>query len=112
MSASGVVSIALAKTGFVILCTIPSEMLPPSSNDLIEMLKNYLAASRRKRGVQLYSKFDYVETVRVQPRLALCLSLHRMHVHRSLPSFEEKWTLLSGTGKLKGALSQILLRRP
>jgi hypothetical protein len=43
MSASGVVSIAFAKTGFVLLCTIPSEMLSPSSNDLIEMLKDYLS---------------------------------------------------------------------
>jgi hypothetical protein len=32
MSASGVVSIAFAKTGFVLLCTIASEMLPPSRN--------------------------------------------------------------------------------
>ena len=43
MSASGVVSIAFAKTGFVLLCTIPSEMLPPNNNDLIEMLKDHIA---------------------------------------------------------------------
>jgi hypothetical protein len=43
MSASGVVSIAFAKTGFVLLGTIPSEMFPLGSYDLIEMFKNYLA---------------------------------------------------------------------
>ena len=43
MSASGLVSIAFAKTGFVLLCTIPSEMLPPGNDDLIEMLKDDLA---------------------------------------------------------------------
>lgn len=34
---------ALAKTGFVLLCTVPSKMFPPSGNNLIEMLKNDLA---------------------------------------------------------------------
>jgi hypothetical protein len=29
-----VVSIAFAKTGFVLLCTIPSEMLPPRGADV------------------------------------------------------------------------------
>jgi hypothetical protein len=43
MSAAGVVSIAFAKTGFVLLSTIPSEMLPPSNGDLIEMLEDDLA---------------------------------------------------------------------
>ena len=43
MSASGVVSIAFAKTGFVLLCTIFSEMLPPGSDDLIEVLEDNLA---------------------------------------------------------------------
>jgi len=43
MSASGVVSIAFAKIGFVLLCTTPSETLPPCNSDLIEMLKDYLA---------------------------------------------------------------------
>jgi hypothetical protein len=43
MSASGVVSIAFAKTGFVLLRTIPSETFPPGNNDPIEMLKDYLA---------------------------------------------------------------------
>jgi hypothetical protein len=50
MSASGVVSIALAKTGFVLLSKIPSEVLPPSRNDPIEMLEDdlaYIAAQTR-----------------------------------------------------------------
>jgi hypothetical protein len=78
-----VVSIAFANTGFVLLGTIPSEMLPPSGNDLIEMLKNYLAhlASQTRRAVVLKILND-IETVRVQPILALCIPLHRMHVHR------------------------------
>ena len=42
MSASGVVLIALAKTGLVLVCTIPSEMIPASNNELVEMLKDYL----------------------------------------------------------------------
>ena len=83
MSASGVVSIAFAKTGFVLLCTIPSEMLPPSNNDLVEMLKDYLPhlASQTRRAVVL-KILDDIETVRLQPILAIRISLHRMHVHR------------------------------
>ena len=63
MSASGVVSIAFAKTGFVLLRTIPSEMLPPSSNDLIEMLKDSLThlASQTWRAVVLKIRND-IET--------------------------------------------------
>jgi hypothetical protein len=56
MSAAGVVSIALASTGFVLLCTVSSELLAPGNDDPIEMRRDYLGASRRKRGVQLYSK--------------------------------------------------------
>jgi hypothetical protein len=82
MSASGVVSIAFAKIGFVLLCTIPSEMLPPCNNDLIEMLKDYLAhlASQTRRAV-VFKILNDIETIRMQPILALCISLHRMHVH-------------------------------
>jgi len=43
MRASGVVSIAFAKMGLVLLCKVSSKMFTPSDNDLIEMLKNYLA---------------------------------------------------------------------
>jgi hypothetical protein len=86
MSASGVVSIAFAKIGFVLLCTIPSEMFPPGNNELIEMLEmleNYLAhlASQTRRAV-VFKILDDIETVRIQPILALRISLHRMHVHR------------------------------
>jgi hypothetical protein len=82
ISASGVVSIAFASTGFVLLCTIASEMLPPSGNDLIEMVKDYLThfASQTWRAVILEILGD-IETVRMQPILAFCISLHRVHVH-------------------------------
>jgi hypothetical protein len=42
MSASGVASMALARTGLISLFTIPSEVLAPCGDDLIEMLKNDL----------------------------------------------------------------------
>ena len=42
MRASGVVSIAFAKTGLVLLCTVFSEMFPPGRDDLVEMLKDDL----------------------------------------------------------------------
>ena len=47
-SASGVVSIAFAKTGFVLLSTVLSKMLPPSNNDLIENAQR-LSAARQPR---------------------------------------------------------------
>jgi hypothetical protein len=83
ISASGVVSIAFAKTGFVLLCTIPSETLPPCKNDLIEMRKDdlpYLAAQTWRAVV--FELLNDIETVRMQPILAFCISLHCMHVHR------------------------------
>jgi len=42
-SASGVVSMAFAKIGFVLLCTIPSKMFPPGNNELIEMFEDDLS---------------------------------------------------------------------
>jgi hypothetical protein len=39
--------------------------------------------SRRNRGVVL-EILDDIETVRMQPVLALCISPHSMHVHRSV----------------------------
>src|ERR1017187_178615 len=63
ISVSGVVSMAFAKTGFVLLCTMPSEASPPSTNDLVELLSD-------------------IEAARMEPVLALRISLHRMHVHR------------------------------
>jgi hypothetical protein len=83
MRASGVVSIAFAKTGFVLLGTIPSEMLLPSNNDLIEMLKDDLAyLASQTRCAVVFKLLNDIETVRMQPILALCISLHGMHVHR------------------------------
>ena len=75
MSASGVVSIAFAKIGFVLLCTIPpriSKMLPPCNNYLIEMLKDYLAhlASQTRRAV-VFKILNDIELVRLQPILVL-----------------------------------------
>jgi hypothetical protein len=58
VSASGVGSIAFAKTGFVLLCTVSSEMLRPGSYDLIEMLKEdltRLASQTRVRSNRLSS---------------------------------------------------------
>jgi len=83
MSASGVVSIAFAKTGFVLLSTIPSEMLPPTSNDPIEMLKDDLSYFASQTGCAVvFELLNDIETVRMQPILALRISLHRMNVHR------------------------------
>jgi hypothetical protein len=81
-SASGVVSIAFANIGLVLLCKFASEMLPPSGNDLIEMFKDYLTdfASQTWRAVVL-ELLDNIETVWMQPVLAFCISLHRMYMH-------------------------------
>jgi hypothetical protein len=64
ISASGVVSIAFAKTGFVLLCTIPSKVLPPRINDLLEVRKDYLShfASQTRRAV-VFKFFDNIETL-------------------------------------------------
>src|SRR5579863_9926419 len=83
MSASGVVSIDFAKISFVLLSTISSEILSPFGNDLIEMLKDDLAnfTTQARRTVVLKLVND-IETIRMQPVLALCISLHRMDMHR------------------------------
>jgi hypothetical protein len=66
MSASGVVSIAFAKTGFVLLSTIPSEMLPPSNNDLIEMLEDDLAyLAPQTRCAVVFELLNDIETIRM-----------------------------------------------
>ena len=64
MSASGVVSIAFAKIGFVLLCTIPSKMLPPCINDLFEVREDYLShfASQTWRAI-VFEFFYDIETV-------------------------------------------------
>src|ERR1039457_7051319 len=83
ISVSGVVSMAFAKTGFVLLCTMPSEASPPSNNDLVEMLKDDLAylASQTRRAI-VFELLSDIEAARMEPVLALRISLHRMHVHR------------------------------
>ena len=83
ISASGVVSIAFAKTGFVLLCTIFSEPLPPCGYYLIEMLTDDLAdlASQARRAVVL-KIFNDIEAVGMQPILTLGITLDRMHMHR------------------------------
>ena len=43
MSASGVVSMAFANTGLVLLSTASSKMLAPCGDDLVEMLEDDLA---------------------------------------------------------------------
>jgi hypothetical protein len=80
ISALGVVAIALANTGFILLSTVLSQVFPPSRHDLIEMLKNDLAhlPPQPRRAIVLELLFD-IEGLRVQP---LGFSLLRMHVHR------------------------------
>ena len=66
MSASGVVSIAFAKTGFVLLSTIPSEMLPPRNNDLIELLEDDLAyLAPQTRSAVVFELLNHIETIRM-----------------------------------------------
>jgi hypothetical protein len=69
ISASGVVAIALANTGFVLLSTVLPQVFAPSRHDLVKMLKDTVVLL-----------FD-IGGVRVQPVLALCISLLRVHVH-------------------------------
>jgi hypothetical protein len=81
MSASGVASMAFANTGFVLLCKISSEMLPPGGNDLIEVLKDYLAhLAAQTRRSSVFKILDDIETVRVQLILALGISLCGMYM--------------------------------
>jgi len=81
MSASGVASIALANTGLTLLSTISSKMLVPCGDDLIEMLKDYLAhlASQTRRAVVCKILGD-IEKVGMDPMLALGISLNGMDV--------------------------------
>ena len=66
MSAAGVVSIAFAKTGFVLLSTILSEMLAPSNNDLLEVREDDLAylAPQTRRAV-VFELFNDIETIQM-----------------------------------------------
>jgi hypothetical protein len=80
MRASGVVSIAFAKTGLVSLCTSFSEMFPPSHYDLIEMLKDDLAdLAPQTRPTVVLILLKNIETLRLQPILA------REPLHRDRP---------------------------
>ena len=78
ISASGVVAIALANTGFVLLCTMFSKMFPPSRDDLVKMLKDDLAylASQTRR----YSCTRTPHRYRRRPGAANTCT--RMHMHR------------------------------
>jgi hypothetical protein len=89
MSAAGVVLIAFAKTGFVLLCTIPSELLTPSRNELIEMFKDYLShlATQTRRAV-VFKILNDIETVRLDPILALPSPFTACTCIGSLPSFD------------------------
>ena len=61
------VSIAFAKTGFVLLCTISSETLPPGSPDLVQMLEDFLAYLAPQTWRQVVLKIlNDIETVRKQ----------------------------------------------
>ena len=80
------ISIAFARTGLVSLCTIFSEMFPPSKNDLVEMQKDDLAnLAPQTRGTVVFELFEDIETLRLQPILALRVPLYSIG---SLPSFE------------------------
>src|ERR1035441_9564778 len=70
-------------TGFVLLCTMPSEASPPSNNDLVEMLKDDLAylASQTRRAI-VFELLSDIEAARMEPVLSHSMSLHRIHVHR------------------------------
>jgi len=89
MSASGVVSIAFASTGSVLLGTISSKTISPSRDDLVEMLKDYLAylAPQTRRAIVFKIQCD-IEMFRMDPILALGICLHSVYMHGSLPSFE------------------------
>lgn len=80
--ASGVVWIAFAITGFVLLCKISSEMLAPGGNDLIKMFKDYLSNfASQTRCALVFKILGDVEALGVQPIFAFCLSLHGVHVN-------------------------------
>ena len=83
------VSIAFAKTGFVLLCNVPSEMLPPGGNDPIEMPEDYPAhLAPQTRRAAILEIHRNIEAVRVQPVLAFRISLTACTCVGSAPSFE------------------------
>ena len=76
------VSIAFANTGFVLLRTIPSKLLSPGDDDLVEMFEDYLSrfACQTRRAV-VFKILRDVEAVRIDSILAFRISLHRVYVH-------------------------------
>jgi hypothetical protein len=89
MSAPGVVSIAFAKTGFVLLCNVLSETLPPGGNDPIEMPEDYPAQlAPQTRRAAILEIIHNIEVVRVRPVLAPGISLTACTWIGSAPSFE------------------------
>jgi len=66
-----------------LLGIVLSKTFPPGGTDPIKMLKNDLAyfAPQRWRTVAL-ELLDNIETIGVQPILALGLALHGTHMHR------------------------------
>jgi hypothetical protein len=82
MSAFGVVLIAFANTGLILLCTTPSKMLVTCGDDLVEVLKDDLPHfASQTRSVAVFKILGDIETVRMYPILALGISLCRVYVH-------------------------------
>jgi len=80
MSAAGVISIALAKTGFVLLCTVPSEMLAPGIDDLIEMRWSaWTTSAGRRFEVRKFESGNKIRTT--SPRRQFIVGSH----FRSIP---------------------------
>jgi hypothetical protein len=83
MSASGVVSMAFANTGPVLLCTISSKMLAPCGDDLVEMFEDDPAhLPSQAWGAVVFKILSDVEKIGMDPILALGISLYCVHVHR------------------------------
>jgi len=86
--ASSVVSIAFAKTGWVSLCPIFSEMFPPGDNDLVKMLKDDLVdLASQTWGTVVLELLQDVEGLRLAANTCTPRSPYSMQV----PSFEQKY---------------------
>lgn|SRR5579883_1231508 len=81
--ASGVGSMALARTGWVSLCIAFSKVFSPGCNDLVEMLKDNPPDLAPQRRSTVVLKFLHdIESIREQPTFALGFSLSGVNVHR------------------------------
>ncbi len=91
MSASGVVSMAFASTGFVLLCTMPSKVFAPSRDNLVKMLKDDLAhfAPQARRTVVFELLVD-IEASGCSQYLHSASPFTACTCIGSLPSFEKK----------------------